>query len=441
MQFCRRFVLGIVFCFPAIVAIAADTKTSAPPLAEIVATPAKPSGVYAVGEKASWTLSLKGQAADVKEIKYTLKAGGFTVIKEGKLELTDGKATLEAPMDAPNTLLVELKATVGGKEIKTLVGAVAAPDKIGVSAPRPEDFDAFWNAKIEELAKIPANPKIEPGESDKPNVEYAKVTLDNINGTHVYGQLAKPKKAGKYPAMLIVQYAGVYGLPKNNVIRRADNGWLALNIMAHDLPLDHPEDFYKKQSAGPLKDYMSIGSDDRDKSYFLRMYLGCYRAVDYLASRDDWDGKTLIVNGTSQGGQQTIVTAGLHPRITAMLANVPAGCDVTANVAGRAFGFPYFGNQAKWKKNPKIVEVGRYFDAVNFAYHIKCPAMVSMGLIDETCPPAGVLAAANQMTGPKEILILPLSNHQGTNNAQAMFWSRSEAWMSALAKGKDAPVK
>jgi len=66
---------------------------------------------------------------------------------------------------------------------------------------------------------------------------------------------------------------------------------------------------------------MSIGDEDREKSYFLRMYLGCYRAVEYLASRPDWDGKTLVVMGTSQGGQQSIVTAGLNPRITAMMAN------------------------------------------------------------------------------------------------------------------------
>ena len=39
----------------------------------------------------------------------------------------------------------------------------------------------------------------------KPGVEYFKVQLDNIRGTHVYGQLAKPKKEGKFPALLIVQ--------------------------------------------------------------------------------------------------------------------------------------------------------------------------------------------------------------------------------------------
>jgi cephalosporin-C deacetylase-like acetyl esterase len=124
-----------------------------------------------------------------------------------------------------------------------------------------------------------------------------------------------------------------------------------------------------------------------------------------------------------------------------MIANVPAGCDTTANEAGRAFGFPYWGNYAKARKDPKILQTGRYFDAVNFAENITCPALVSMGLIDETCPPAGVLSACNVMKGKVELLILPKSDHQGRGNTQAAFWKRSEEWLRALAKGEPAPGK
>jgi cephalosporin-C deacetylase-like acetyl esterase len=433
------FVLAVVLLLSGM-GRAAESKSTAPPPIDIIAAPANDTGVYHAGDSASWTISVKGKAADsVKELSYIVKKGGATVVKDGKLDLSSGTAKLEAPLSEPGTVLVAIKTKVEGTDVKKLVGAVADPEKIGRSAPRPADFDQFWDAKIEALKKIPPNAKVEPAdpqqEAGKPPVEYAKITLDNINGSHVYGQLARPKKPGKYPAILVVQYAGVYGLPKSNVVHRAQQGWLALNIMAHDLPLEQPEAFYKEQSNGPLKDYMAIGADDREKSYFLRMYLGCYRACDYLTSRDDWDGKTLVVIGTSQGGQQSIVTAGLHPKITAMLANVPAGCDQTASKVGRAFGFPYFQNYAKAKNNPRIMEVAPYFDATNFASRITCPAMVSCGLIDETCPPAGVLATCNEMKGKVQVLILPLSNHHGTGNAQKRFWEESEKWLTEL-KGK-----
>ena len=62
--------------------------------------------------------------------------------------------------------------------------------------------------------------------------------------------------------------------------------------------------------------------------------------------------------------------------------------------------------------------------------------MVSTGLIDETCPPSGVLAAINQMKGPRQPLILVNSNHHGDHNAQAEYFSKSEAWARRLAKGE-----
>jgi cephalosporin-C deacetylase-like acetyl esterase len=62
-------------------------------------------------------------------------------------------------------------------------------------------------------------------------------------------------------------------------------------------PIDNPASFYQEQSAGPLKNYWMIGNDDREQSYYLRMYLSCYRAIDYLRQRPGWDSKTLVVNG------------------------------------------------------------------------------------------------------------------------------------------------
>ena len=38
----------------------------------------------------------------------------------------------------------------------------------------------------------------------------------------------------------------------------------------------------------------SINNTDRDHNYFLQMYLGDYRAIDYLATRPEWDGRTLV---------------------------------------------------------------------------------------------------------------------------------------------------
>ena len=132
-----------------------------------------------------------------------------------------------------------------GDKVRHVVGgAVAAPGEIRAAADPPADFDAFWAAKLAELAAVPANPQLEPAASGKEGVDYWKVTLDNIRGTHIRGQLARPAKGEKFPALLIVQYAGVYPLEKAWVTDRAAEGWLALDILAHDLPIDEPAAFY-----------------------------------------------------------------------------------------------------------------------------------------------------------------------------------------------------
>jgi len=401
---------------------------------EITLTASNKTGIYGVGERVGWEVEVHGpNAVSVTQAGYTLKRNGLTGYEEGRLDLASGKASIETSLDAPGAVFLEIRAGEGG--VRSLAGALVAPERLQPSLPRPDDFDAFWEAKIRQLNDVPANPRVEPGDSGRPNVDYFTVQLDHVNGTHVYGQLARPKKEGKLPALLILQWASIYGLQKPWVVDRAAGGWLAMNIEPHDLPGDRPAQFYA-DSERTLGTYFTMGNTDRDKSYFLRMYLSCYRAADYLTGRPDWDGKTLVVMGTSMGGQQAIVTAALYQKVTAMLACVPSGCDMAGPRHGRAAGFPDWEKEATRQQNDGILEVGRYFDPVNFASRVRCPALVAMGLIDETCPPAGVYAAYNQIQGPKEVVVMVRSAHQDQNNSQAPYRTRSEQWLVSLVRGE-----
>jgi cephalosporin-C deacetylase len=407
-------------------------------------TPDHSTGIYATGERVSWTVTLPDDAAlpATGPYTYTIKRNGGEVVSSGSLDLATRRARIETSLAEPAMLLVEVKpprpdTTFGNRGTggpgRVLLGAAVAPTRIQAAEPKPADFDAFWKAKVEQLDAIPMNAVVTPGESGKPGVQYATVRMNNINGSHVYGQLARPVREGKFPALVIYQWASPpYPLQKPWVTDRAAEGWLALDVEPHDVPADMPQAFYDALPA-LIKSYATIGQHSREESYFLRMYLGAYRAIEYLASRPDWDGKTIVVMGTSMGGQQSFAAAGLNPRVTALIVNVPAGADVTATLHGRAPSYP------NWNvSRPDVRETSRYFDTANFASRITARSLVAMGFIDEVATPAGIWAVFNQIRGSKEAAPMVDSphNHLATPRQQRPYTQRSTAWLDALVRGE-----
>ena len=402
-------------------------------------TPSVADAIYARGTDITWRVEAAAGAKVSDTITYRVKRGGLAVIGEGSLDLSQGPTSITTRLDSPGTVLLEVTARgPGTNESVTRAGAAVEPRLITPSAPRPEDFDAFWRAKLDELAAVPANPVLDKQPGDLAGVDYWHVTMDNIRGTHIQGQLARPVQGRRFPAMLIVQWAGVYVLPKAFVTGPAAKGWLVLNLNAHDLPIDQPAEFYKQHADTDLKNYTAIGNDDREKSYFLRMFLSCARGVDYLAGRPDWDGRTLLVTGASQGGLQSIVAAALNPKVTAINIDVPAGCDHTAALADRAAGWPNWLGMTQGKDPAKVREAAGYYDAVNFASRVTCPALVGLGFVDLTSRPAGVYAAINRMKGPVEVVPMPAAAHQGSH---AAYDARKTAWQESLLKDGKCPAK
>jgi cephalosporin-C deacetylase-like acetyl esterase len=129
------------------------------------------------------------------------------------------------------------------------------------------------------------------------------------------------------------------------------------------------------------------------------------------------------VQGGSQGGGQTLVTAGLCPQVTAIAANVPAMCDHAAVAVGRRPGWPFMVRSKDGEIEQDVLEVSRYFDAVNFARHIKVPALIGTGFQDRTCASSSVYEAFNVLQGPKRMVVDPLTGHGGNKeNWSKAFW-------------------
>ena len=406
------------------------------------------NGLYAPNEPAIWTVDVtKGDRSELGAVPYAVKRDGGDAIATGTINLSAGPATITATRAEPGALLAVVSVPAGKRPHPFTGGAVFAAGKIGPGAPAPADFDDFWKAQLQYLDSIPPNPVLEKGSVEdvkfSDGVPYYKVTLDNIWNTKVHGQLARPVKGSKFPALLWFQSAGVGPLEKGMAVRFAKHGYLVLNIEAHDIPIDESPEFYNNLKATTLKDYPSFGVDSRDTYYFLRMVLGCVRAAEYLTSRPDWDGKTLIVSGVSQGGFQSFATAALFPKVTALVTSAPAGDDSSAVLAQppRPVAWPacYFPPRPDDPDGSKARTTLGYFDTIYFAARVHCPVLVCVGLIDETVRPASVLAAYNAIAGTnKELMIFPFYDHS-LACSQPPFWHRLDDWTAAIKAGQSLP--
>jgi len=406
-------------------------------------TPYHASGIYKLGEVAGWRVT-STPATTTLHYSYTVRTNNTDVIKSGPLDMTSGAAAIEVHISQPAMIFVEVvadpqpdspetKATAttapqaadpkAQHTVEADLGAAIAPTELKPSAPRPSDFDAFWQARLKQLAAVPLDPQLAPVAGDHDGVSLYTVKLASVD-SHVQGYLAVPASPGKHPALILYQYAGVYKLRPEGVVAHAAEGWLTLDVDSHDIP--------PTADTGVPTEYYKIGDRDREKSYFLDMYLRDTRAIDYIQSLPDWDGKTIVLAGTSMGGQQSVVTAGLNPgRVTAVIVNEPSGADTNGNLHGRKAGYPYWDST-----DPDAMKTALYFDPVNFASLIKAKIIMAVGFLDTSAPPVGLWTAFNQIAAPKEIIPMIESAHNNkTPDKQANFLTRSKEALEILRQG------
>lgn len=413
---------------PTAVSTQPSSQPTTKPKATVTQLPA--NGILKAGETATFKIS-PGSGATT----YRLKRNDGEIIEDKDLP-ADG--VVHGSLGEPGWLTIEFRSPKPAFDKVGFAGAVFSPEDIQTAFKAPDDFDAFWQNQIAESAKLPLNPLLTKGDSEKPGIDYAELTLDNIAGKKTHAHVARPTEGEKFPALVVYQYAGVYEIPKKWAVDRAAKGYLVLVVSAHDMPLNRPKAFYDELNAGALKGYTTFGQTDKQTSYFRPMLVGDYRVLDYVVTRPDWDGKIIAVQGTSQGGMQAIVMAALHPKVSVLMADVPAGCNTLAASLNQRVGWPSWGKYAKPEEVDATMNTSRYFDPVYFAEKVKVPALVCLALRDQTSPPPGVLAMYHRLTGLKEWVINPTAEH---HSPQPGFVKRVDEWLKELKTTGSVIVK
>lgn len=337
----------------------------------------------------------------------------------------------------PSSIIVEITTA----KDTAAAGLVIDPEKFTVSTTRPADFDTYWEKEKKELKALPMQVKSDELPEIQKGYHCFNTEINCTGPKPARGYFAKPDAAqpGTLPIVIFVHAAGVSGnwcrSEPGNALRYAKmgKGALCFDLNAHGMLTGQPEQYYVDLEKGELNNYPLRGLEDRNTVYFRGMYLRLLRTLDYLTSQPEWDGKRILVIGESQGGGQSLAAAGLDPRVSAVVATVPAMCDWGRTVAGSKGGWP--NPFAATGDKEKMMKALPYYDAAHLLKNAKATIVTEIGLIDFTCSSESVYAAVNQSAGKKIILPVAYRAHQ---MSQPFY---KQEWEETITKSKNAFIQ
>ncbi len=384
-----------------------------------VTTPNHVDWLYKTGEKAEVTVAVYryGILQDDLEISYEIGPELLPSRQNGVIRLKDGKAIVPVgTMDKPGFLDCRFSAKLGEETFQHHIKLGFSPEKLQPAVKMPADFSTFWQNAIEQASKCPMETTVRFVEEYSTNtVDCYLVKLQCYRpGQYVYGYLTKPKKEGKCPVVFSPPGAGIKPMDPLKNLFYAEQGFIRFDMEIHGIRPDLDRETYQEISAAfgtKENSYLVNGLDDKDSYYMKKVYLACIRAIDFLTTLPEWDGKHVIAQGGSQGGALALVTTGLDNRVTACVANHPALSDMIGYQEGRAGGYPHLFTKFKGIDTPAKLQTLAYYDVVNFARRITVPVYLTWGYNDNTCPPTTSYIIYNVLNCPKKALITPVNEH------------------------------
>jgi cephalosporin-C deacetylase len=303
--------------------------------------------------------------------------------------------------------------------------------------PVPADLAEFWSATLAESRAAASDPTWVRVETGLVGVQTYDVTYSGFGGEPVRAWLHLPIGGGG-PLPVVVQYSG-YGQGRG--LAHEAGTWV-LSGRAHLVVDTRGQgsawgvgDTADLHGAGPAAPgFLTRGILDPSTYYYRRVFTDAVLAVDALGGLPRVDASRVTVAGGSQGGGITLAVAALRDDLMAAMPDVPFLCDfrrATALVDTN----PYLELTTYLKAHRDHVEQAfatlAYFDGAVLARTARAPALFSVALMDQICPPSTVYAAYNAYAGPKEIRVYAYNDHEGGQTFQL---GEQLRWLATLTE-------
>ena len=389
-----------------------------PPVLEIKGERA--DGLYKAGETIRFKVRFlrNGQPLVGMDLRYKITGDGG-LKQSGALKSAATPQTIETKMERPGILICTVtgKDDATGKAVSAKLGAGVDVFKITPGMPKPDDLDEFWKKAKAELAAVPIKvlykkeipvPGYIPAATrtyleKKGGVKLYDIRIACAGGMPVSGYLAEPVKMekGKCPGSVTFAGAPGYFAAVWVPLSTAGIGGIGLSINAHGVDNGISQEAVKEHR----KKVGSWFRDDPKQVYIFGMALRALRALQYIKSLPEWNGKDLTVSGGSMGGGQALLAAALDEDVSFCDATAPTFCDWAGGLKQQRSGWP-----AALTK-PKQIKAAAYYDLANLCTYIKAPTVIRTGFLDHLCAPTGHYAIYNRMTCPKLIFHNPGAGH------------------------------
>jgi cephalosporin-C deacetylase len=283
----------------------------------------------------------------------------------------------------------------------------------------PPGLDGWWAERLNE-ARGAAHP---PGLTAYQTDAYGRMHVYDVEfsgacGDRIRGWYLRPPGAGDARLPLVVRfigYGGGRGLPADHALLAAA-GYAVFVMDTRGQGGRWTVGATGDLAPGPENStVMTRGIATPEGYYFTRLFVDAARAVETAAEFDGVDGSRIAVSGGSQGGALALASAALlGDRVTACHADIPFLCDIQRAVTLTA-SMPYAEVAdflaVQVDLESAALDTLRYVDCALLARRITATCLLSVGLMDDICPPSTVFAAYNEITAPREIAVFQFGVH------------------------------
>ena len=334
------------------------------------------------------TFSGKIPADQVLTVKTSLDRPGFVSVDITLID-ENGK-----PVTVPN-------AKGEQKKIQYFAGTAVQPEKLN-DCGEPADFDAFWARQKKRLAEVPFQGKVERKLVKKhPSGCIYEVSIPAPGPRPATGYLTIPANAKEKSLPARLSLFG-YSAKPQTVPVWVPPGQITFYLNAHGQKLGQDDEYYKKffdSIRTPKYSYAFDPEQNKNPEtcFFNGMVMRELRALEYLKSLPEWNGKDLSAVGGSQGGLQSIWAGALDPDVTVVSSSITWCCDLAGSTkANRICG--------RWRI--QYVPGLDYYDPVFMAKRIKKADVTipKAGLGDYVCPPSGLMILYKNLATPSKTI-------------------------------------